>query len=72
MNSLSQGYGMTESTAVGTRGYNTENFYKYSSVGLLAPNVQARVVNWTTGCSLPPGSTGELWLRSPGTMKGTN
>ncbi|XP_027181733.1 4-coumarate--CoA ligase-like 6 [Coffea eugenioides] len=65
-----QGYGMTESTAVGTRGYNTENFYKYSSVGLLAPNAQARVVNWTTGCSLPPGSTGELWLRSPGTMKG--
>lgn len=65
-----QGYGMTESTAVGTRGFNTKKFSKYFSVGLLAPNMQAKVVDWVNGCFLPPGSTGELWLRGPGTMKG--
>ncbi|XP_011092586.1 4-coumarate--CoA ligase-like 6 [Sesamum indicum] len=65
-----QGYGMTESTAVGTRGYNTAKVQKYTSVGLLSPNVQAKVVDWVTGSHLPPGSVGELWLRTPGTMKG--
>ncbi|KAL3652805.1 hypothetical protein CASFOL_002486 [Castilleja foliolosa] len=65
-----QGYGMTESTAVGTRGYNTVEVRKYSSVGLLSPNVEAKVVDWVTGFHLPPGSVGELWLRSPGNMKG--
>ncbi|PIA50407.1 hypothetical protein AQUCO_01300859v1 [Aquilegia coerulea] len=65
-----QGYGMTESTAVGTRGLNTENFRKYNSVGLLAPNMQAKVVNWNSGTCLPPGNSGELWLRGPGIMKG--
>ncbi|XP_040987007.1 4-coumarate--CoA ligase-like 6 [Juglans microcarpa x Juglans regia] len=67
---LIQGYGMTESTAVGTRGFNTENIQNYSSVGLLAPNMQAKVVDWSTGSFLPPGSGGELWLRGPAIMKG--
>ncbi|CAI9114624.1 OLC1v1015384C1 [Oldenlandia corymbosa var. corymbosa] len=65
-----QGYGMTETTAIGTRGYNTAKFHKYESIGLLAPSVQAKVVDWTTGELLPPGKAGELWLRSPGNMKG--
>lgn len=65
-----QGYGMTESTAVGTRGFNTEKFQNYSSIGLLAPNMQAKVVDWNTGSFSPPGSTGELWLRGPAIMKG--
>uniref|UniRef100_A0A2N9H698 4-coumarate--CoA ligase n=1 Tax=Fagus sylvatica TaxID=28930 RepID=A0A2N9H698_FAGSY len=65
-----QGYGMTETTAVGTRGFNTEKFQNYSSIGLLAPNMQARVVDWNTGSFLPPGSSGELWLRGPAIMKG--
>uniref|UniRef100_A0A5B6YTS5 4-coumarate--CoA ligase n=1 Tax=Davidia involucrata TaxID=16924 RepID=A0A5B6YTS5_DAVIN len=65
-----QGYGMTESTAVGTRGFNTEKFHNYSSIGLLAPNMQAKVVDWITGSFLPPGCIGELWLRGPGVMKG--
>nr|GMC85838.1 4-coumarate--CoA ligase-like 6 [Ipomoea batatas] len=65
-----QGYGMTESTAVGTRGYNTEKLHNYSSAGLLSPNTEAKVVDWITGSSLPPNSTGELWLRGPSVMKG--
>ncbi|CAI0418739.1 unnamed protein product [Linum tenue] len=65
-----QGYGMTESTAVGTRGFNTKRFQKHSSVGLLAPNTEAKVVDCTNGHPLPPGGIGELWMRGPGTMKG--
>ncbi|KAK7407100.1 hypothetical protein VNO78_08742 [Psophocarpus tetragonolobus] len=65
-----QGYGMTESTAVGTRGFNTEKFRNYSSIGLLAPNMEAKVVDWNTGAFLPPGSSGELWLRGPSIMTG--
>ncbi|KAG5059070.1 4-coumarate--CoA ligase-like 6 [Glycine soja] len=65
-----QGYGMTESTAVGTRGFNTEKFRNYSSIGLLAPNMEAKVVDWNTGAFLPPGSSGELRLRGPSIMTG--
>ncbi|XP_028759449.1 4-coumarate--CoA ligase-like 6 [Neltuma alba] len=65
-----QGYGMTESTAVGTRGFNAEKFRNYSSIGLLAPNMEAKVVDWKTGAFLPPGSIGELWLRGPSIMRG--
>ncbi|XP_076948906.1 4-coumarate--CoA ligase-like 6 [Bidens hawaiensis] len=64
-----QGYGMSESTAVGTRGLNTREVHNYGSAGLLAPNMQAKVVDWVTGSHLPPGKTGELWLRGPAIMK---
>ncbi|XP_008236197.1 PREDICTED: 4-coumarate--CoA ligase-like 6 [Prunus mume] len=67
---LIQGYGMTETTAVGTRGFNTEKLRKPSSIGVLAPNMQAKVVDWNTGSPMPPTSTGELWLHGPGIMKG--
>ncbi|XP_015901516.2 4-coumarate--CoA ligase-like 6 [Ziziphus jujuba] len=65
-----QGYGLTESTAVGTRGFNTEKFRNYSSIGLLAPNMQAKVVDSNIGSFLPPGKSGELWLRGPAVMQG--
>ncbi|KAL4565134.1 hypothetical protein LXL04_029219 [Taraxacum kok-saghyz] len=64
-----QGYGMSESTAVGTRGFNTPDVHNYASAGLLAPNMEAKVVDWVTGSYLPPGKTGELWLRGPAIMK---
>ncbi|KAJ9537344.1 hypothetical protein OSB04_030077 [Centaurea solstitialis] len=64
-----RGYGMSESTAVGTRGFNTRDIHNYTSAGLLAPNMEAKVVDWVTGSYLPPGKTGELWLRGPAIMK---
>ncbi|KAL4199490.1 hypothetical protein AMTRI_Chr03g51410 [Amborella trichopoda] len=66
---LGQGYGMTETTAVGFRGTTNAKVKKYSSVGLLAPNMEAKVVDSAQGSCLPPGETGELWLRGPGIMK---
>ncbi|KAK1602504.1 hypothetical protein QYE76_037589 [Lolium multiflorum] len=65
-----QGYGMTESTAVGTRGFNTSKHKKHASVGLLAPNMHAKILDVETGFCLPPGSCGELWLHGPAIMKG--
>lgn len=65
-----QGYGMTESTAVGTYGFNTKEIRKYTSIGLLSPNMEAKVVDYKTGYLMPPGEKGELWLRGPGIMKG--
>lgn len=61
---------MTESTAVGTRGFNTEKLRNFCSLGLLAPNMEAKVVDSSTGTFLPPGGVGELWLRGPAIMKG--
>lgn len=66
----SQGYGLTESTAVGARGFNTKNLHNYSSVGLLAPNMEAKVVDFVSGVMKGPGSMGELWLRGPAIMPG--
>lgn len=62
---------MTESTAVGTRGFNSGGSdKKYKSVGLLAPNMQAKVIDLRSGSCLPPGYSGELWLHGPAIMKG--
>ncbi|XP_022157857.1 4-coumarate--CoA ligase-like 6 isoform X2 [Momordica charantia] len=65
-----QGYGMTESAAVATRGFNTKKAQNYSSVGLLAPNMEAKVVDCINGSFLPPGRHGQLLLRGPSLMKG--
>lgn len=60
---------MTETTAVGTRGFNTQQCHKYCSIGLLAPNMQAEVMDWNSGSPLPPGYCGELWLKGPASMQ---
>ncbi|MCH98598.1 4-coumarate-CoA ligase-like 6-like, partial [Trifolium medium] len=62
-------YGLTESSGVGASGFNTEKFHNHSSLGLLAPNMEAKVVDWNSGAFLPPGSSGEIWLRGPSIMK---
>jgi len=61
---------MTESGALGACGFNTEKFHNYSSLGLLTPNMEAKVIDWKSGAFLPPGRSGELWLRGPSIMKG--
>lgn len=66
----SQGYGLTESTAVATRGFNTKNLHNYTSVGLLAPNMEAKVIDLVTGVMKGPGNIGELLLRGPAIMQG--
>ncbi|XP_004297550.1 PREDICTED: 4-coumarate--CoA ligase-like 9 [Fragaria vesca subsp. vesca] len=65
-----QGYGLTESGGGATRMADPEEAKQYASVGRLAENLEAKIVDPDTGEALPPGQRGELWLRGPTIMKG--
>nr|QTO31272.1 4-coumarate-CoA ligase [Ocimum kilimandscharicum] len=65
-----QGYGLTETAGGVTRTTEPEEIEKYGSVGRLAENMEAKIVDPESGESLPPGQRGELWLRGPAIMKG--
>jgi len=43
---------------------------RHGSVGRLAENMEAKIVDAVTGEDLSPGQKGELWLRGPTIMKG--
>ncbi|KAL4339250.1 hypothetical protein GQ457_08G037300 [Hibiscus cannabinus] len=68
-----QGYGLTE-TVGGATNFREweEEAGGYGSVGRLVPNMEAKIVDPHTHTAdpLPPGQTGELWLRGPIVMKG--
>eukprot|EP00253_Pinus_taeda_P020574 PITA_20574 len=65
-----QGYGLTETTAVAAYLDGEEESRHYRSVGLLAPNTEAKIIDPDSGTPLPPNNRGELWLRGPIVMKG--
>ncbi|GKU98103.1 hypothetical protein SLEP1_g11149 [Rubroshorea leprosula] len=65
-----QGYGLTESTAVGASTDTLEESRKYGTAGLLSPSMEAKIVEPDTGKALGVNQTGELWLRGPTIMKG--
>ncbi|XP_057786001.1 4-coumarate--CoA ligase-like 9 isoform X2 [Salvia miltiorrhiza] len=65
-----QGYGLTETAGGITRTTEAEDVQRYGSVGRLAENMEAKIVDPESGESLPPGQRGELWLRGPAVMKG--
>ncbi|KAL3654951.1 hypothetical protein CASFOL_000737 [Castilleja foliolosa] len=65
-----QGYGMTETAGGITRTIGPEEAKRYGSAGRLSENVEAKIVDPTSGEALPPGQRGELWLRGPAIMKG--
>ncbi|VAI24727.1 unnamed protein product [Triticum turgidum subsp. durum] len=65
-----QGYGLTESTAIGASTDSAEESRRYGTAGLLSPNTEAKIVDPETGEALPVNRTGELWIRGPYVMKG--
>ncbi|XP_022738346.1 4-coumarate--CoA ligase-like 9 isoform X1 [Durio zibethinus] len=67
---LIQGYGLTETGGGATRVIGPEEAARYGTVGRLAENMEAKIVDPGTGEVLPPGQRGELWLRGPTVMKG--
>jgi len=67
-----QGYGLTESTGVGASTDSLEESRRYGTAGLLSPSTHAKVVDPLTGEPLPVNRPGELWLRGPTIMKGTD
>ncbi|WZZ49741.1 hypothetical protein YC2023_049848 [Brassica napus] len=50
--------------------FTKEETERYRSSGLLAPNVEDKIVDPDTGRVFGVHRTGELWLRSPTVMKG--
>ncbi|KAK9278395.1 hypothetical protein L1049_027960 [Liquidambar formosana] len=67
---IGQGYGLTETGGGAARHIGQDECKHYGSVGRLAENMEARIVDPVTGEALPPGQKGELWLRGPTVMKG--
>ncbi|XP_068646538.1 probable CoA ligase CCL5 [Aristolochia californica] len=65
-----QGYGLTETTAIGASTDSVEESRRYGTAGMLSPNMDAKIVDPESGKALPVNSTGELWLRGPTVMKG--
>ncbi|GMH20518.1 hypothetical protein Nepgr_022359 [Nepenthes gracilis] len=65
-----QGYGLTESAAIGASTDSLEESRKYGTAGLLSPNMEAKIVDPDSSEALPVNRTGELWLRGPTIMKG--
>jgi acyl-CoA synthetase (AMP-forming)/AMP-acid ligase II len=65
-----QGYGLTESSPT-THGIPVARTdLDRGSVGVLMPNLEARVVDPVTGEDSAPGGQGELWCRGPNIMRG--
>jgi acyl-CoA synthetase (AMP-forming)/AMP-acid ligase II len=65
-----QGYGMTELSPLSHGIPGDRDDISVGTVGLLAPSMQARLVDLATGEDAEPGQPGELWLRGPNVMVG--
>ncbi|KAM6502495.1 AMP binding protein [Amanita muscaria] len=66
-----QGYGLTETSPTATIVPIQDGLRKIGSVGILLPNLQARLVADENGdIDAEEGQPGELWLRGPTVMKG--
>ncbi|KAF8036946.1 hypothetical protein BT93_B0004 [Corymbia citriodora subsp. variegata] len=66
---LNTGYGLTETCGVATRTVGPDEARHDGSVGRIPQNMEAKIVDPTSGDALPPGQRGELWLRGPTIMK---
>ncbi|TMW91517.1 hypothetical protein EJD97_014257, partial [Solanum chilense] len=65
-----QGYGLTESTGIGSSTDSLKESRRYGTAGLLSPSMEGKIVDPESGKALPVNKTGELWLRGPTIMKG--
>ncbi|KAF6172490.1 hypothetical protein GIB67_007003 [Kingdonia uniflora] len=65
-----QGYGLTETTGLGSSTDSIEESRRYGTAGLLAASLEAKIIDIKTGRALSVNKTGELWLRGPSIMKG--
>lgn len=68
--SLSQAYGLTETTGGVSRVVGPYESTIVGSVGRLIPHCEAKIVDPNTGVGLAPMNPGELWVRGPFVMKG--
>jgi long-chain acyl-CoA synthetase len=64
---IAEGYGLTETSAVASM--NTPFANRAGSVGTLLPGAEIKIAA-DDGSEVPPGESGEIWLRGPMVMKG--
>jgi acyl-CoA synthetase (AMP-forming)/AMP-acid ligase II len=64
-----QVYGLTETAPIVALS-RREGARTPGSVGVLVPNIEARLVDPATGTDVAAGETGELWVRGPQVMAG--
>jgi long-chain acyl-CoA synthetase len=65
----SNGYGLTETSAISTMNSGADYLAKPDSVGPPVPVVSLKVVDGEDG-ELPTGEVGELWIKGPNVVKG--
>ncbi|GMR47070.1 hypothetical protein PMAYCL1PPCAC_17265 [Pristionchus mayeri] len=66
---IKQSYGMTELTS-GSHLADSQSVKKFGCCGKLAPGLQMKIVDPSTGRILPQGEAGEICIRGPTVMKG--
>ena len=67
---VSQGYGMTETSPVTHLVPPLSAVQKPGSIGAPIPGTECRLIDPDTGQDAPPGERGELWMRGPQVMQG--
>jgi acyl-CoA synthetase (AMP-forming)/AMP-acid ligase II len=67
---VSQGYGMTETSLAISITADAELHPREGASGRLLPNMQARIVDASSGTLLGPGQDGEIVVRGPNVMQG--
>jgi len=65
----SNGYGLTETSSVTTMNSGDDYVRKPQSVGPPVPVCEVKVVD-ESGAEVPPGETGELWIKGPNVVRG--
>ncbi|XP_072998836.1 4-coumarate--CoA ligase-like 5 [Typha latifolia] len=65
-----QAYGLTESAGIAEAMIGSEESQVYGSAGRISSNLEAKIVDPTSGEALGPRQRGELWIRGPTIMKG--
>ena len=68
LHAVSLAYGLTEMSAASHLTPMDQFLTKAGSVGVLLPNLEARLVG-SSGVDVKAGGNGELWLRGPTVMK---
>ncbi|KAF8345975.1 AMP binding protein [Amanita rubescens] len=64
-----QGYGLTETSPTTHMVPIEDGMRKVGSVGMLLPNLEARIVDGDSNGDVEEGQPGELWVRGPTIMK---
>ncbi|KAH9956171.1 AMP binding protein [Russula dissimulans] len=69
---VTQGFGLTETSPVTHALSKEDHLRKVGSIGVLLPNLEARIIASDDGevVDAAPGEPGELWVRGPTVMKG--